>query len=140
MVRPISFSVFLTFKCGPMQLYLLDPRPWPEVSYELGSICPSVLPSGSFFVIGSLVFSETQHGVRGHVLLCVTEPDFLKKIFLPHRWGKWAKNKVFNFFWIWSIMKLYIICCIFAQIPYLGKILFLRYGPKCFWPIRFHYF
>ena len=23
-------------------------------------------------------------------LLCVTEPDFLKKIFFPKKWGKWA--------------------------------------------------
>ena len=24
--------------------------------------------------------------------LCVTEPDFLEKIFLPKKLGKWAKN------------------------------------------------
>ena len=33
-------------------------------------------------------------------------------------------------------MKIYVICCVPAQIPYLGKILFLRYGPKCSQPIR----
>ena len=27
-------------------------------------------------------------------------------------------------------MKNYIICCIPEQIPYLGKVLFLRYGPN----------
>ena len=81
--------------------------------------------------------------------LCVTEPDFLEKNFLPPKLGKvnqnWAKNRVFfnllknlviNFYWICSIMKIYIICCAPAQIPYLGKILFLRYGPKCPKPIR----
>ena len=31
-------------------------------------------------------------------------------------------------------MKTYIICCVPAQIPYLGKFLFLRYGPKCSQP------
>ena len=36
------------------------------MSYELASVCPSILlPSRSFLGIGSLVFSETQHGVRG---------------------------------------------------------------------------
>ena len=54
----------------------LDPWPWPEGSYELGSVLPSihlsvrwsVLPSvllyGSFLGIGSLVFSETVYVVR----------------------------------------------------------------------------
>ena len=119
-----------------------------EGSYELWSVCPSVLPSGSFLGIGSLFFSETQHVLRAHVLLCMTEPDYLKKIFMPKKWGKFAKNGqkigfsnllenlVINFFWIWSIMKVYTVCCILAQIPYLGKIWFLRYGPKCSWPIR----
>ena len=45
--------------------------------------------------------------------------------------GKWARNSFFKnllenlvikFFWIWSITKVYIICDILAQIPYLGKI------------------
>ena len=38
----------------------------PEMSYELGSVLsvhPSVLLSRGF--LGSLVFSETQHSVRG---------------------------------------------------------------------------
>ena len=38
-------------------------------------------------------------------VLCVTEPDFLKKLFLLQKSGKWAKNRVF---WIqgkiWSII------------------------------------
>ena len=33
-------------------------------------------------------------------------------------------------------MKFYAICCVLAQILYLGKIWFLRYGPKCSWPTR----
>ena len=46
----------------------MDPRQWSEGFYELGSVHPSFRPtvrSGSFLGIGSLVFSETQHGVRG---------------------------------------------------------------------------
>ena len=27
-----------------------------------------------------------------HTNLCVTEPDFLEKIFLPQKLGKWVKN------------------------------------------------
>ena len=33
-------------------------------------------------------------------------------------------------------MKTYVICSVPAQIPYLGKFLFLRYGPECSQPIR----
>ena len=29
--------------------------------------------------------------------LCVTELDFLEKLFLPPKLGKWAKNRVFEF-------------------------------------------
>ena len=55
------YAIVLSFN-----LLFLDPRRWPEVSYELASVCPSILlPSRSFLGIGSLVFSETQHGVRG---------------------------------------------------------------------------
>ena len=32
----------LTFKSGPLQLYLLDPQLWLERSYESGSVHPSV--------------------------------------------------------------------------------------------------
>ena len=40
-------------------------------------------------------------------------------------------------FWsLFFIMKTYIICCVHAQIPYSRKCLFLRYGPKCFQPVR----
>ena len=65
----------------------------------------------------------------------VTELDLLKKKLLH----KWAKNRDFLFFFffkgyffsIWSIMKVYSICYIPAQVPYLGKIWFLIY-----WAIR----
>ena len=39
-----------------------DPWMWPDGSYELRL---SVLASGNCLGIGSLVFSGTQHGVRG---------------------------------------------------------------------------
>ena len=45
-------------------------------------------------------------------------------------------RKFSDFFGIWCVMKVYAICCILAQIPYLGKFWFLRYEPKCSWVIR----
>ena len=61
----------------------LDPWLWPEGSCELGSVLPfafssfhsfrpSVLLSESFLGIGSLDFSENEHGIRG---LCVVVHD-----------------------------------------------------------------
>ena len=83
-----------------------------------------------------------------HIKLCMTELDFLEKNFLPKKVGKWVKNGpkqgflnilknfVINFYWICSIMNIYIICCAPAQISCLGKFWFLKYGPKCSQPIR----
>ena len=45
-----------------------------------------------------------------------------------------------NIHWNCSIMKIYIICCVPAQILCLGKILFLRYKPKWSQPVRFQDF
>ena len=80
---------------------------------------------------------------------CVLQPDFLEKFFLAQKLGKWTQNEpktgvffeflenlVIKFYWIWSIMKIYIICCVATQISYWWKSLFLRYGPKCSLPIK----
>ena len=48
-----------------VQEVFLDPWPWPEGSCEIGSVRPSFRLSVSFLGIGSLVFPETQRGVRG---------------------------------------------------------------------------
>ena len=50
------------------------------------------------------------------------------------------KNLVIIFSWIWYIMKVCIIGYIPTQISYLGKILFLRNGPKYSRPIRLQNF
>ena len=77
-----------------------------------------------------------------HIKLCVTEPDFPEKISFSPKIGKMGqnqgflyllKNLVINFYCICSI-KIYIICCVLAQIPYFGKCLFLTYGQKCYQP------
>ena len=69
---------------------------------------------------------------------------FWKIIFAPkigkmdQKWAKtyWKILYIFNFYWICSVTKIYIICCVPTQISYLGKFCFLRYGPKCPQPIR----
>ena len=109
-------------------MFLLDLRPWPEGFYELGSVRPSVLSYGSFLGIGSLVFSETQNGVRHPCVVRDRTGFFGKNLFDPKMGNisqKWAKNGflnllenlVINFFKIWSIKKVCNICCILAQIP-----------------------
>ena len=62
-----------------MLIVFLDPRLWLEGSYELGSVHPSVLLSGSFLGIGTLVFSETQHGVRGPCVAVHVRARFFEK-------------------------------------------------------------
>ena len=50
--------------------------------------------------------------LESHVKLCMTEPDFAGKFFLPPKLGKWAQNgpkmghkQVFSFFRkIWSLI------------------------------------
>ena len=83
-----------------------------------------------------------------HMKLCLTEPDFPEKSFCPKNWENSPKigqkhgflnilkNLVISFYWICSIMKIFIIYCVPAQIPYLKKFWFRRYGPKCSQPIR----
>ena len=61
-----------------------------------------------------------EHGVRDPCDVVCDRTGLFEKIFLPPKWGKWAKNSclnllenlVANFFWVWSIMKVYIIFCI----------------------------
>ena len=41
------------------------------------------------------------------------------------------KSLVFDFYWICSMMKLYSICCVPAQIPYFGKKVLMKNRTKC---------
>ena len=52
---------------------ILRIRVYPSV---IPSFHLSVLPSGSFLGIGSLVFSDFSILLGAHVLMCVTGPDF----------------------------------------------------------------
>ena len=68
-----------------------------------------------------------------HMKLCATEPDFPEKNFVSQKLGKWTKNgsTTLSFEFIGKLchyflrnlfyIKIYIICYVPAQIPYLGK-------------------
>ena len=81
---------------------ILYPWPQPEGPYKIGSACLSFCLSVSFLRIGSLVFSETQHGVRGPYLVICDRAGFFGKN--PHRakttenGQKWPKNMGFGLF------------------------------------------
>ena len=77
---------------------LMDTRPRLEGSYKIGSVHPSVLPcrlSVSFVGIGLLVFSKSEHDVRGTYIVVCDRAGFFGK--LPIR-QKWPKNRVLGFF------------------------------------------
>ena len=86
-----------------------------------------------------------------HVVLCMTEPDFLKKMFYPQNGenrpspgffeciGKFSFFFLVLYFLISLVYNESLYYCnsyMLEQISYLGKFWFLRYGPKCSWPIR----
>ena len=86
-----------------------------------------------------------------HVVLCMTEPDFLKKMFYPQNGENRPSPGFFECIgkssYFFSVLYFFInlvyneslyYCnsCMLEQISYLGKFWFLRYGPKCSWPIR----
>ena len=64
-----------------------------------------------------------------HFKLCVTVGFFQKHLFAQKRWKmypKWSNNRLFWIYWkIWSLvfatMKVYIICYVTAQNPFLEK-------------------
>ena len=109
--------------CGVPQRSILRPL-------LLGILSDSL--SESFFGIGSLCFSETQHGIRGR---CSVERDraIFFIYFFPKNGPKIGffnilENLAMTFSWIWSTKTFCIICCILAEIPFLGKIFSL---DKC---------
>ena len=112
---------------------------------------PESSPKSEHFLgIVTLAFSEFWHGARNpyEVVHGGQRWIFQKRFFCPKNWKNGPKagqrqsflnllkNFAINFYWICSIMKINIICCDPAQIPYLGKFLFLRYGPKYSQPVR----
>ena len=81
--------------------------------------------------------------IETHMTFCVTEQDFPEdepKMGQKQSFLNLFKSLIISFYWIFSIMKIYLICCVLAQIPYLGKMLSLRYGPECSQAIRLQNF
>ena len=73
----------------------------------------SVHPSRSFLGIVPLVFSETQHGVRGPYEIMVAEPDSLGKVSFPQKQPRMVKNgtkngffNYFEIFCLWILLKM----------------------------------
>ena len=104
-----------------------------------------------FLGIDSIVFSETQHGIRGPCGALYDRGRFFENHVLPPKWGKQDKPRVLRMYrkvqFFFSVLYFFInlvyneslyYCnsCMLEQISYLGKFWFLRYGPKCSWPIR----
>ena len=116
-------------------------------------VCLSFPLSGCFLGIWSLVFSKFWYGARNPNDVVCDRTRFFWKTSFSQTPGKWVKKEpkidflnlfkkktVFNFYWIWSIMKIYIIWCVSANNLSSVKILLLRYWARCFLPIRLQYF
>ena len=101
-------------------------------------------------LLGSLAFSGTQNGVRSPCGAVYDRGRFFENHVLTPKCAKqtkptvlWMHRKVqfFSQFFIFYINLVYneslhyFNSCMLEQISYLGKFWFLRYGPKCSWPI-----
>ena len=112
---------------------------------HMNKVCPSFC-SEVFMELALQFFSGTQHGVRGP---CGVVYD-RKKCFTPkmEKIGQAQgslnvqESSVFFlvlYFFISVVYNESLYYCnsfMLEQISYLGKFWFLRYGPKCSWPIR----
>ena len=88
--------------------------------------------------------------LEAHVVLGMAEPDFLKKMFYHENGenrpspgffeciGKFSffLSSLFFISLVYNESSYYRSSCMLEQISYLGKFWFLKYGPKCSWPIR----
>ena len=108
-----------------------------QIPYLGKFLFPSIYP-GIFLELYHQFFLNFGMVLETCKKLCVTELDVLEKRFCPQNWKNGPKlgqkrvflnlfkNCVNNFYSICAIMKNDITCCVPAQIPYLGKFLFLR--------------
>ena len=107
---PVSNKQFLLYlklpsyvSCEtPFMVPLVGPPGHCGQKGPVGSILQSIHVAVIFLGIGSLVFSETQLGVRGPYLVICDTDEFLRK--KPHRVKitkndqKWPKNRIFGLF------------------------------------------
>ena len=144
------FLVFFLWNVYQNALVLQN-LPWKILVAWLYSgiiVLPSVLPSfclsSHFLGIAALAFLNFGMVLDMSMKLCMIEQEscawqsWIFWIFLPQKLGKWTKNwpkqgflsllknLVAIFYWICYIMKIHIICCVPAQISYLGKFFVLE--------------
>ena len=114
----------------------------------MNKVCPFFC-SEVFLELALYFFLELSMVLGAHVVLCMTQPDILKIMFCPQNGenrpskGFFESIGKFRFFSLYFFINLvcnenlyYCNSCILEQISYLRKFWFLRYGPKCSWPIR----
>ena len=117
--------------------------PWNRFCLSL----PPDICMGVFFELDHYISLGFCQGARNQYEVVHDNPIFLKN-FSPQNWGNGPKigflnlkkNLVINFLRICSIIKMFIIFCVPPQIPFLGKILFVRCRPKYSQPIKWHNF
>ena len=134
-----SWSVSLN--ASLLQLYLLDPKWLPEGPMKWGQSILCFCLSDCFLGIG-LFFSEFWHGAKNSYEN--VRDIFWKNSFCPKDWkngpkvGFFELKEKFTYQFLSKFVnnEISIICCVPAQIPYLGKIFFLIYQPKCSQPVR----
>ena len=84
------------------EISIIGPPASAERSYNIGSVHPSFCLPVSFLGIGSLVFSETWHGVSSLYIIECGRAGFLEKICIGRKWPKmikkWPKSRVFGIF------------------------------------------
>ena len=88
---------------------LLYPCSRWEGSYEIQFVCPSFHPPIRFLGIGSLVFSETYHNVRGPYIVVSDSWIFWKKSPSGKNDQKWPQNMVFGLYviiFVWILRKI----------------------------------
>ena len=114
---------------------------------QMNEACASFC-SDVFLKLALYYFLQLYMVLGAHVMLCMTEPDFLKIMFFAPKMRKICQAqcslKKFSFFFsvLFFINLVYIksLCCfnssMLEQISYLGKFWFLRYDPKSSWPFR----
>ena len=149
-ITPASHFSFLTFKCQSTAVIFASPLAG-AVRIQWNKICPSFPPNiclSVFVEFGHYISLNFARVLETLMKLYMTTRFFLKNLFCPQNWGNGPKigslnlkkNLAINFHWICSIMNMFIVCCVPAQILYLGKILFLRCRPKYSQPIKLHNF
>lgn len=97
----------------------------------------------SFIGYVRLCFFNFQKALESHLKLCLSELDFFKNNSVSQNCRNLAKNRLFlnllknlviKFFWIWSPIKIYIICYINEKSSYLTtefhKSPFKNLGPE----------